>query len=302
MLTTARRMRTLRGFAVRNALRPGELAEPRSGSPSFSRLVACRSPIEAGHWLDGFLGEGGQILLYDTVLVGLIDAWLCALGEEDFITLLPMLRRAFSGFDRSERRRLLDGLRQPMRDRYSERRCSARRCGSSRSAAPGFAAALPLLLTILGVDARNNHRERHGDHSRGKAASLAARARRRRRRRPGDRDRRLDRALAGLYDATGAARVSAGRGRVGAAASAPRAEVARWLGDIREFFPSPVVQVIQKDAFERLGLKQMLLEPEFLAALEADVHLIADLIALARRCRTRPRTRRARWWPRSSRR
>ena len=38
--------------------------------------------------------------------------------------------------------------------------------------------------------------------------------------------------------------------------------------------------VIQKDAFERLGLKQMLLEPEFLAALEADVHLVADLIAL----------------------
>src|SRR5262249_59141795 len=51
-------------------------------------------------------------------------------------------------------------------------------------------------------------------------------------------------------------------------------------GDIREFCSSSVVQVIQKDAFERLGLKQMLLEPEFLAALEADVHLIADLIAL----------------------
>ncbi|MGH6814912.1 MAG: VWA domain-containing protein, partial [Hyphomicrobiaceae bacterium] len=91
----------------------------------------------------------------------------------------------------------------------------------------------------------------------------------------GERDRRLDLALAGLYEAT------AGKGggrRGGLGASAPK--VARWLGDIREFFPSPVVQVIQKDAFERLGLKQMLLEPEFLAALEADVHLVADLIAL----------------------
>ena len=88
--------------------------------------------------------------------------------------------------------------------------------------------------------------------------------------------------LAGLYDATGggagqAKGAGAGR-RGGLGSSAPK--VARWLGDIREFFPSPVVQVIQKDAFERLGLKQMLLEPEFLAALEADVHLIADLIAL----------------------
>lgn len=91
-----------------------------------------------------------------------------------------------------------------------------------------------------------------------------------------ERDRRLDQALAGLYDAGS---VPGGGGRRGSlAASSPR--VARWLGDIPEFFPSSVVQVIQKDAFERLGLKQMLLEPEFLAALEADVHLIADLISL----------------------
>jgi hypothetical protein len=96
-----------------------------------------------------------------------------------------------------------------------------------------------------------------------------------------DRDQRLDRALSGLYDA-GASGGGQGKGgnsrRGGLGSSAPT--VARWLGDIREFFPSQVVQVIQKDAFERLGLKQMLLEPEFLAALEADVHLIADLIAL----------------------
>ncbi len=98
-----------------------------------------------------------------------------------------------------------------------------------------------------------------------------------------DRDRRLDTALANLYDAIaggkskGGGKGSGGR-RGGLGGSAPR--VASWLGDIREFFPAPVVQVIQKDAFERLGLKQMLLQPEFLAALEADVHLVADLIAL----------------------
>jgi hypothetical protein len=91
-----------------------------------------------------------------------------------------------------------------------------------------------------------------------------------------ERDQRMAQALAQLYDTDSEQRKS--RHNVGHGASAPR--VARWLGDIREFFPSTVVQVIQKDAFERLGLKQMLLEPEFLAAVEADVHLIADLIAL----------------------
>jgi hypothetical protein len=87
-------------------------------------------------------------------------------------------------------------------------------------------------------------------------------------------DQRIDRALTALYATSG----QPGRRKGGLEASAPR--VARWLGDIREFFPSPVVQVIQRDAFERLNLKAMLLEPEFLETLEADVHLVADLIAL----------------------
>lgn len=88
-------------------------------------------------------------------------------------------------------------------------------------------------------------------------------------------DQRMSAALAALYgdgDGTPKSR------RAGLGTSAPR--VAKWLGDIREFFPTPVVQVIQKDAFERKGLRQMLLEPEFLAAVEADVNLIADLVAL----------------------
>jgi hypothetical protein len=82
--------------------------------------------------------------------------------------------------------------------------------------------------------------------------------------------------LAGLYDVDAAGSRASGR-RGGLGGSSPK--VARWLGDIREFFPASVVQVMQRDAFDRLGLKQMLLEPEFLSAVEADVHLVADLIA-----------------------
>lgn len=90
-------------------------------------------------------------------------------------------------------------------------------------------------------------------------------------------DLRLDRALNALYGQGGQRGGPAPR-RGGLGQSAPR--VARWLGDIREFFPAPVVQVIQKDAFERLGLRQMLLQPEFLQAMEADVHLVAALMSL----------------------
>lgn len=88
------------------------------------------------------------------------------------------------------------------------------------------------------------------------------------------RDRRMSSALTALY---GDGEI-APRNRRGLGASAPR--VAKWLGDIREFFTAPVVQVIQKDAFERKGLREMLLEPEFLATVEADVNLVADLVSL----------------------
>lgn len=88
-----------------------------------------------------------------------------------------------------------------------------------------------------------------------------------------DSDRRLSSALTALYGGE-----EGEKGRGGLSRSAPK--VSKWLGDIREFFPSSVVQVVQKDAFDRLGLKEMLMEPEFLAAIEADVHLVADLVSL----------------------
>jgi Mg-chelatase subunit ChlD len=96
-------------------------------------------------------------------------------------------------------------------------------------------------------------------------------------------DARIDAALGALYDSDadqGGSSQTGGQRGSGLAASAPR--VARWLGDIRTFFPVSVVQVMQKDAIERLGLTRLLLEPEMLDAVEPDVHLVATLLSLSR--------------------
>lgn len=58
--------------------------------------------------------------------------------------------------------------------------------------------------------------------------------------------------------------------------------VARWLGDIREYFPGTVVQVLQQDALQRLNLTSMLTEPEMLETVVPDVHLVANLMSLGR--------------------
>jgi hypothetical protein len=55
--------------------------------------------------------------------------------------------------------------------------------------------------------------------------------------------------------------------------------VPTWLGDIRRYFPREVVAFMEKDAIERRGLKQLLLEPETLQTLEKDVSLVATLLA-----------------------
>lgn len=94
-------------------------------------------------------------------------------------------------------------------------------------------------------------------------------------------DAAMDAALAALYDAPpsrGAG--AAGPRSAGLGASAPR--VARWLGDIRSYFPASVVQVMQRDAVDRLGLARMLLEPELLSSVEPDVHLVGTLLSLNR--------------------
>jgi Mg-chelatase subunit ChlD len=98
-------------------------------------------------------------------------------------------------------------------------------------------------------------------------------------------DARIDAALGALYDSdsdseAGGGLERAGKRQAGLGASAPR--VARWLGDIRTFFPVSVVQVMQKDAIERLGLTRLLLEPEMLDAVEPDVHLVGTLLSLSR--------------------
>ncbi|MFD4226010.1 VWA domain-containing protein [Streptomyces sp. NPDC058545] len=93
------------------------------------------------------------------------------------------------------------------------------------------------------------------------------------------RDAAMDGALNALY---GGGRRPGGRGgsdrSAGLGGSAP--SVARWLGDIRTYFPSSVVQVMQRDAIDRLGLSALLLEPEMLEAVEADVHLVGTLLSL----------------------
>ena len=83
--------------------------------------------------------------------------------------------------------------------------------------------------------------------------------------------------LAGMDDTLEALYANHDR-KGGLGSSSPN--VNRWLGDIRTYFPTDTVQLLQRDALERLGLQQMLLEPELLETIEPDVHLVGTLLSL----------------------
>ena len=96
----------------------------------------------------------------------------------------------------------------------------------------------------------------------------------------------IDRALAALYEFQHRGRFEYKPGdsserRGGSEGSNPG--IARWLGDIRQFFPHSVVQVMQNDALKHDELKRKLfVEPEILEQATPDVQLVATLMELGK--------------------
>lgn len=85
-------------------------------------------------------------------------------------------------------------------------------------------------------------------------------------------------ALAEIYDETESEESNSEKRSAGMGGSSPR--LSKWLGDIRNYFKDDVVPVIQQDAIERKGLKQLLFEPEMLKNVHPNVQLVGTLMSL----------------------
>ncbi|WP_417735579.1 VWA domain-containing protein [Rosistilla oblonga] len=88
----------------------------------------------------------------------------------------------------------------------------------------------------------------------------------------------MDEALAAIYDQTQEGSDSSGKRSAGSGGSSPR--LAKWLGDIRTYFSEDVVAVIQQDAIDRKGMRELLLEPELLKNVQPNVQLVGTLLSL----------------------
>ena len=136
----------LQGLAGRLLL-DAHIWEPADAAQALSlHLSSGAEPLKAAAWLEGFLNRNALVLLHDAALWQLVDDWLCGLGEEHFVHILPLVRRTFSAFSASERSDLGQRARQGVRPVQAV------------ASAPGWdeelaALPLPLLRSILGVAA-----------------------------------------------------------------------------------------------------------------------------------------------------
>ena len=103
------------GRAVR-LLRDADRLTRDDVATRLSRALSAGADAPAkAAWVDGFLAGGGLLLVHDAELLAMLDAWVSGLGPEEFLRVLPLVRRTFGGFATGERRGIGEAVRRPPR-------------------------------------------------------------------------------------------------------------------------------------------------------------------------------------------
>jgi len=96
----------LRGCACYVLLDEGRLDDAALHQQLNHNLSPAVPPLDATHWLEGLLNRQATLLLHTELIWKAVDQWLSELSSALFIQILPLLRRSFAEFTRSERREL----------------------------------------------------------------------------------------------------------------------------------------------------------------------------------------------------
>lgn len=106
--------------------------------------------LQAAAWVEGLLSGSGLVLLHQDPLWRALDRWLGDLAAETFIELLPILRRAFAGFQPPERRSMAEKVKKLRRAAGVAAR-SADTPETDRVDRERAGRVLPVLAHVLGV-------------------------------------------------------------------------------------------------------------------------------------------------------
>ncbi len=139
------------GRSVRILFDTGTLPPPDAARRLSVALSQGNDHVAAGAWIEGFLRGSGMILLHSDELWRIMDAWLCALREETFDAVLPLVRRTFCTFPAPERRMMGERLKRSRGPSASRPDASDKDVVHERGAL-----VLPLVMKILGLEQKRS--------------------------------------------------------------------------------------------------------------------------------------------------
>lgn len=70
-------------------------------------LTGGTPPATGAAFVEGFLAGSGSVLVHDTELLGVLDAWVSSMTPDGFDAVLVLMRRTFGAFEAAERRQLM---------------------------------------------------------------------------------------------------------------------------------------------------------------------------------------------------
>jgi hypothetical protein len=144
----------VRGYCCRLLLEQHALSEAELQRLARLALSPVVPADQATAWVEGVLHGGGTKLLLQDGLWRALDAWLTGLSGEVFVALLPLLRRAFSGFETAELREMGKKVAQMHQEEQGEDSSVAGGDGSTAGRLINqerAEAVLPVLAKILGA-------------------------------------------------------------------------------------------------------------------------------------------------------
>lgn len=100
------------GCAVRLMFDAHKLNDAETAMRFGKALSVGNSPDYTAAWLEGFLKDSGELILYDNVLWHILHKWLSELPAENFAEQLPILRRTFAKFEVAQRRMIGEKARE----------------------------------------------------------------------------------------------------------------------------------------------------------------------------------------------
>ena len=102
----------LAGRVVRVLTDTGAMPREEAARRFAAHLSIGIPAADQAAWAEGFLSGSGLLLVHDRDLLAVLDGWVAALPDQDFMDVLPLLRRTFGGFTAPERANIAAAVRQ----------------------------------------------------------------------------------------------------------------------------------------------------------------------------------------------